>query len=59
MESRSINKYVIQELIEKMLGQLCIYYVPSKSNKKMVQKFFESFPFFFLMNNVKIFYMIY
>ena len=47
MESRSINKYVIQELVEKMLGQLCIYYVPSKSNKKMVQKFFESFPFFF------------
>ena len=47
MKERGINKYVIQELTEKLLGQMCIFYTPSKSNKKMIQKLFESLPFFF------------
>jgi hypothetical protein len=47
MNQRGINKYVIQELAEKLFGQICIFYTPSKSNKKMIQKLFESIPFFF------------
>tara|TARA_B100000674_G_C37689120_1_gene845136 strand:- start:397 stop:852 length:456 start_codon:yes stop_codon:yes gene_type:complete len=47
MANKSINNYYVQELIEKMMGQLSIFYIANKSNKKMIIDFFEAFPFFF------------
>tara|TARA_Y100000816_G_C26070084_1_gene562764 strand:- start:867 stop:1310 length:444 start_codon:yes stop_codon:yes gene_type:complete len=47
-----INKYFILEHLENTLSQLSYYYVPSKSNKIIVKKFFHSLPFFFF--NVEI-----
>ena len=43
-----INKYFVLEHLENTLSQLSYYYVPSKSNKIIVKKFFHSLPFFFL-----------
>ena len=34
MANKSINNYYVQELIEKMMGQLSIFYIANKSNKK-------------------------
>jgi hypothetical protein len=42
-----INKYFILENLENTLAQLSYYYIPSKSNKIIVKKFFHSVPFFF------------
>ena len=42
-----INKYFILEHLENTLSQLSYYYIPSKSNKIIVKKFFHSVPFFF------------
>lgn len=47
-----INKYFILEHLENTLAQLGYYYVPSKSNKIIIKKFFHSLPFFFF--NVEI-----
>lgn len=42
-----INKYFILENLENTLAQLSYYYIPSKSNKIIIKKFFHSVPFFF------------
>ena len=44
-----INKYFILEHLENTLAQLSYYYIPSKSNKIIIKKFFHSLPFFSLM----------
>ena len=42
-----LNKYFLLENLENTLSQLGHYYVPSKSNKIIIKKFFHSLPFFF------------
>ena len=42
-----LNKYFLSENLENILSQLGHFYIPSKSNKIIIKKFFHSFPFFF------------
>lgn len=42
-----LNKYFIQETLFMLLGQMSVFYKPTKSNKKMILRFFESLPFLF------------
>ena len=57
--NRPLNKYFLLDNLENTLSQLGYYYVPSKSNKLIITKFFHSLPFFFFdVTNQNILYKI-